>query len=41
MLCSMLDPKFQNFCLVFSFIGHEEKLNIVKKYNRWSLYLMF
>ncbi len=37
----MLDPKFQNLCLVFSFIGHEERLNIVKNiYNRQSLYLM-
>jgi hypothetical protein len=41
MLCSILDPKFQNLYLVFSFIGHEERFNIVKKYNRQSLYLFF
>jgi len=30
MLCLMLDPRFKNFPLVFSFIGHEKKVNIVK-----------
>ncbi len=32
---------FKTFVQYFSFIGHEERLNIVKKYNRQSLYLMF
>jgi hypothetical protein len=31
MLYSMLDPNFQNLCLIFSFINHEETLNIVKE----------
>ncbi len=37
----MLDPRLQNFPPVFSFIGHEEGVNIVEKYDRWSLYPMF
>jgi hypothetical protein len=34
MLCLIVDPKFYNFCLIYSFIGHEEKVNIVENYNR-------
>jgi hypothetical protein len=30
----MLDPRLQNFPPVFSFIGHEEGVNIVEKYDR-------
>ncbi len=40
MLCLMLDPRFKNLCLVSSFIGSEEGVNIVEEYNRWSLYPM-
>jgi hypothetical protein len=36
----MLDPKFKNLRLVFSFIGSEEGVSIVKEYNRRSLYPM-
>jgi hypothetical protein len=40
MLCSMLDFKFKNFCLIYIFIGCEEKVNIVTRYDRQSLYPM-
>lgn len=34
MLCLMLDSRFKNFPLVFSFIGHEERVNIGEGYDR-------
>jgi hypothetical protein len=37
----MLDPRFKNFPLVFSFIGHEKGVNIVERYDGQSLYPMF
>ncbi len=41
MLSLMLDPKFKSFCLVFSFVGREESVNIVDEYDRRTLYPMF
>ncbi len=40
MLCLMLDFKFRNLHIISSFIGYEEKVNIVEEYDRRSLYLM-
>ncbi len=40
MLCLMLDLRFKNFCFVSFFIGCEEGVNIVKEYDRRSLYPM-
>lgn len=34
----MLDPRFEGFYFLFSFIGHEEGVSI--EYDRGSLYLM-
>jgi hypothetical protein len=36
----MLGPKLKNFCLVFSFIGREQGVAIVKEYDKKSLYPM-
>ncbi len=41
MLFKMLDPKFEFFCLISFFIGHEKGVVIVEEYNKISLYLMF
>jgi hypothetical protein len=41
MLCLMLDPKFKNICLISFFIDYEKRVNIIEKYDRRSLYLMF
>jgi hypothetical protein len=40
MLSLMLDPKFKSFCLVSSFVGQEESVNIVDEYDRRTLYPM-
>jgi hypothetical protein len=40
MLFLMLEPRFKSLCLVSSFIGNEEGVNIVEEYNRLSLYPM-
>jgi hypothetical protein len=40
MLCLILNPKFKNIRLVFWFIGCEERVNIVEKYYKWTLYPM-
>jgi hypothetical protein len=37
----MLDFKFENLHIISYFIGYEKKVNIVDKYDRRSLYLMF
>jgi hypothetical protein len=34
MLCLILGPRLKTFPLVFSFIGHEEGVNIVEIYDR-------
>jgi hypothetical protein len=34
MLCLMLGPRFKSFRLVFSFIGHEEGVSVIEKYDR-------
>jgi len=34
MLYLMLGPRFKSFCLVSSFIGREEGVNILEKYDR-------
>ncbi len=39
-LSLMLNPKFKNFCLVFSFIRKEQGVVIVKEYDKKSLYPM-
>jgi len=41
MLALMLDPRFNNLCLMFSFIGRDQGVAIVKQYDIMSLYLMF
>jgi len=34
----MLNPRFKNFYFLFSFIGHEKRVNV--EYDKGSLYLM-
>jgi hypothetical protein len=36
----MLNPRFKSLCLVSSFVGCEEGVNIVEEYDKLSLYLM-
>ncbi len=36
----MLDHRFKTFCLVSSFIGHEQGKAIMKKYDKKSLFSM-
>jgi hypothetical protein len=36
----MLNPRLKKLCLVFSFMGHKERVSIVKEYDRRSLYPM-
>ncbi len=40
MLYLMLDSRFKSFCLVSSFVGHEQGISIVKEYDRKSLQSM-
>jgi hypothetical protein len=40
MLALMLDLRFKSLCLVFFFIGHDQGVTIVEKYDRMSLYPM-
>jgi hypothetical protein len=40
MLSLMLDPRFKSLCLIFSFIGYGEGVNIVEEYDIQSLYRM-
>jgi len=37
----MLDPRFKSLCLVSSFVGRKEGVNIVDEYDRRTLYHMF
>jgi hypothetical protein len=37
----MIDSRFKNLCVVFSFVGQEEDVSIVDEYDRRTLYLMF
>jgi len=37
----MLDPIFKSLCLVSSFVGRKEGINIVDEYDRRTLYPMF
>jgi len=37
----MIDSKFKSPCLVFSFVGQEEDINIVDENDRRTLYPMF
>jgi hypothetical protein len=37
----MLDPKFEIFCLISFFIGHEKGVDIVEEYDKISSYLIF
>jgi hypothetical protein len=41
MLCLILDPRLKTFPVIFSFMGHEEGVNIVEINDRRSLYPMF
>jgi hypothetical protein len=41
MLSFMLDLRFKSLCLVFSFVGRKEGVNIVDEYDRRTLYPMF
>ncbi len=34
MLCLTLNPRFNNFHLASSFIGHKDGVNIVEEYDR-------
>ncbi len=36
----MLNPRFKSLHTIISFTGYEESVNIVKKYNKKSLYPM-
>jgi hypothetical protein len=36
----MFDPRYKSFCLVFSFIGCDQRVTIVEQYDIMSLYLM-
>jgi hypothetical protein len=40
MFSLMLDPRFKTFCLVSSFIGHEQGKAIVEEYDKQSLFPM-
>jgi hypothetical protein len=40
MLALMLNPKFKSFCLVSSFISHDQGVAIVEQYDTMSLYPM-
>jgi hypothetical protein len=40
MLSLMLDPRFKTFCLVSSFIGHEQGKAIVEDYDKQFLFPM-
>lgn len=40
MIFSMLNLRFISFCLTFSFVGKEQGITIVEKYDRKSLYAM-
>jgi hypothetical protein len=37
----MLNPRFKSFCLMSSFIGHDQGVAIVEQYDTMSLCLMF
>jgi len=41
MLHLIQNLKFKSCCLIFSFIGREEGVNIAEKYDKQSLYPMF
>jgi hypothetical protein len=32
----MLDPQFKSYCLVSSFVGHEQGISIVEEYDKKS-----
>jgi hypothetical protein len=40
MIFLMLDLRFKSFCLTSSFVGKEQGVAIVEKYDRKSLYAM-
>ncbi len=40
MIFLMLDPRFKNFCLTFSFVEKKQGATIIDKYDRKSLYAM-
>jgi hypothetical protein len=40
MLALMLNQRFFSLCLVFSFIGHDQRVVIVEQYDTMSLYPM-
>jgi len=40
-LTLMLDFKFKSLRLIFSFIGHEHEVTIIKEYDKKSLFPMF
>jgi myosin-crossreactive antigen len=40
MISLMLDPKYKNLCIVSSFVGKEQGVVLVEKYDRKSLYPM-
>jgi hypothetical protein len=40
MISLMLDPKYKNLCIVSSFVGREQGVVLVDKYDRKPLYLM-
>jgi hypothetical protein len=40
MIILMLDPRYENLCLVFSFVEKEQGVALVEEYDRKSLYTM-
>jgi hypothetical protein len=41
MLALMLDTRFKSLCLMYSFIGHDQRIAIVQQYDTMSSYPMF
>ncbi len=40
LLSFMLDPKFKNLCLIFSYVNKEQIMHIMEQYDRKALYPM-
>jgi hypothetical protein len=36
----MLDPKFKNLCLIFSYVNKEQRMYIVEQYDKRTLFPM-
>jgi hypothetical protein len=40
MIFLMLDPRYKNLCIVFSFVGREQGVALIEEYDGKSLYPM-